>query len=283
HAIPTMTAVRTKRMKLVRYPTAGDLDELYDLANDPAEMTNVVNDPAYAAERARLERLLVQSQEEVGWSPRVFPRNLQRVRGETGVLVDLQAQRGRLVDGAGSGVLGTVETAADGSWTLDGGRSPMSLAFDRRRDPSSWPYEVEVQFRVGGDGVLLSTSGPDSGFSVFVEDGRPAVSTRVKTWITTTTTIDGPRLAEGAWANVRARVDFNELSLAVNDTLVERVALPLPLKRPTNSPLLVGAPSAPRATRDTPTQPFRGSIQRFRISRPDVQRAESSVASRPKN
>jgi arylsulfatase A-like enzyme len=54
---------RTREWKYVHDPTAhtdarGDLDELYDLANDPWELTNVAADPAYgdvlADMRARL-------------------------------------------------------------------------------------------------------------------------------------------------------------------------------------------------------------------------------------
>jgi arylsulfatase A-like enzyme len=59
---PTMQGVRTQRWKYIRYPDIDDIDELYDLQNDPQEMRNLVGDPAAAATllemRAELYRLL---------------------------------------------------------------------------------------------------------------------------------------------------------------------------------------------------------------------------------
>ena len=55
-------AVRTNRMKYIRYEDLDGMDELYDLASDPYEMRNVIDDPRYAEElaemQAELERLL---------------------------------------------------------------------------------------------------------------------------------------------------------------------------------------------------------------------------------
>ena len=277
HAIPTMVAVRTEKMKLVHYPTSDDIAELYDVSSDPAELTNLIDNPTYAAERSRLEKLLLRSQEQVGWKPRIFPKNLPRMRGDARVLVDLQSTDGQLIDTAHSRAQAALTQGPRDPWNLDGSLSPLLLDYEQQRDPSSWPFEVDISFRVAGDGVLLSTSGPDTGFSVFVQDGRPAVSARVKTWVTTTTTIDGPRLPKGAWADVVARVDFNQLSLRVNGKLIETVALPLPLKRPTMQPLVVGAPSATPASRDTPTTPFVGQVRRYRILRPEVEEAASPL------
>ena len=55
-------AVRTNRMKYIRYEDLDGMDELYDIASDPYEMRNVIDDPRYADEleemQAELERLL---------------------------------------------------------------------------------------------------------------------------------------------------------------------------------------------------------------------------------
>jgi len=59
--IPTLVGVRTTDWKYVTYPTIQDLDELYDLRNDPHEMKNLAGDPAardrLEAMRAELDRL----------------------------------------------------------------------------------------------------------------------------------------------------------------------------------------------------------------------------------
>ena len=51
-------AVRTDRWKLVVTP--GDVDELYDLQNDPHELTNLAGRPEHAALRARLARRILE-------------------------------------------------------------------------------------------------------------------------------------------------------------------------------------------------------------------------------
>jgi len=55
-------AVRTDRMKYIRYEDLDSMDELYDVASDPYELRNVIDDPRYADRltdlQAELERLL---------------------------------------------------------------------------------------------------------------------------------------------------------------------------------------------------------------------------------
>jgi arylsulfatase A-like enzyme len=60
--IPDMVAVRTDDWKLVRYPDANDIDEMYDLKNDPHEMANLATDPKHDGRKrelsAELDRLM---------------------------------------------------------------------------------------------------------------------------------------------------------------------------------------------------------------------------------
>jgi N-acetylglucosamine-6-sulfatase len=47
YAGPNMLALRTEKYKLVDAFLTNDIDELYDLENDPGEMTNLINNPKY--------------------------------------------------------------------------------------------------------------------------------------------------------------------------------------------------------------------------------------------
>ena len=53
-----MRMLRTKEWKLVRHYRANELDELYDLQNDPGELRNLYNDARYSDVRARLQQRL---------------------------------------------------------------------------------------------------------------------------------------------------------------------------------------------------------------------------------
>jgi len=54
----TQWAVRTQEWKLIHYP-GEEFGELYDLQSDPGEFDNLWGDPGYAAQRAEMERLLL--------------------------------------------------------------------------------------------------------------------------------------------------------------------------------------------------------------------------------
>ncbi|MCS5540812.1 MAG: sulfatase-like hydrolase/transferase, partial [Roseibacillus sp.] len=47
---PTVHALRGERFKYIRYHGVWDVDELFDLKNDPREQKNLINDPAYTVE-----------------------------------------------------------------------------------------------------------------------------------------------------------------------------------------------------------------------------------------
>jgi len=81
---------------------------------------------------------------------------------------------------------------------FDGEFSEIKVPFNKQIDPSSWPYQIEVNVKPASDGVVAMQSDQRFGFKVFVQNGRPGFSVLCKSWIATHTTIDG---SEGILGN----------------------------------------------------------------------------------
>ena len=63
---PTVHGVRTDRYKYIHYHGIWDLDELYDMQNDPDEMNNLINDPAYEKKVDEMNKMMFDWLEETG-------------------------------------------------------------------------------------------------------------------------------------------------------------------------------------------------------------------------
>lgn len=74
---PTTFALREERYKLIQYHGIWDLDELYDLKEDPEEKTNLILHPDYASKVSLLRRQLYQTMKETSGLniPLGFKRN----------------------------------------------------------------------------------------------------------------------------------------------------------------------------------------------------------------
>jgi N-acetylglucosamine-6-sulfatase len=269
HSIPTMTAVRTDRYKLITYPEIDDMDELFDLQEDPHEMNNLVVDPEYDELYAQMREKLVEAKILHDWQPLVFPKNLPRVRGPQGILLNLMVEDGRLVDSADSRVqlLHRDIDFAGGTLRFNGASSALRIPFSPALDPSGWPFHIDIQVKPEKDGVIAAQATPGYGFKIFVQDGRPGISIHCKTWISSTTTIDGPQCVLRQWVRLSVEIDYNHLSFLINGIRVDTIRLPLPFKGSPRTPLVIGAPSVHPVADGLPDMPFVGEIRRFRISR----------------
>ena len=269
HAIPTMTAVRTDRYKLITFPEIEDLDELYDLKEDPHEMHNLVLDPAYAELYQTMQARMLAEQKANLWQLDVFPKNLPRVRGAEGVMLDLAVENNAVIDRSGSKF--ELQSHAVGfdsnAITFDGKQSAIRIPFNQRIDPSAWPFHINIDVRPDSDGVIAAQSTSGYGYKVFVQDGRVGVAVHCNTWIDTTTVIDAPMPRLGEWTHVEVLIDYNQLKLFLDGEIVERVSLPLPFKGTPKTPLVVGNIAAHPVVAGVPDVPFKGSIRHFSLAR----------------
>jgi N-acetylglucosamine-6-sulfatase len=269
HSIPTMVALRTDRYKLVRYPEINDLDELYDLEQDPYELTNLAGDPEAKAIHEKMEAQLVAKADKVGWQPRIFPKNLPLVKGEEGTLIDLTVKDDSLVEHSESSLSVNERGVelADGMMHFDGEGSGLRVAANPELEPNKWPYVVTVEFNAEGDGTLVSQSGTYYGFEIFIQDGQVGVSTRCQTWKPSLTTIDAPGSVLDRWVEVKAVVHYNRLALFIDGEFVDSRPLPQPFKGNTRAPLFVGLGSERAVVPGTPNTPFKGKMRRFTVER----------------
>jgi len=268
HSIPTMTALRTERYKLITYPEINDLDELYDLAQDPHEMRNLARDPAQAGLHAAMKAQLEEAKIVADWRPNAFPKNFPRIRGQEGVQFDLVAQNGALVDRATAGVMFQAENlpVQDDSVRFDG-KAAVRVPFHQAIDPAGWPFRLDLTVNPQTDGVLAVQSTGDYGYKVFVQDGRPGVAVHCKTWIDTTTVVDGPASILGKWTELRVLIDYNRVVLVVDGKVAESVSLPLPFTGSPKTPLVIGGPGDHPVVAGVPDRPFTGQLKRFTIQR----------------
>lgn len=270
HAIPTMTAVRTSRYKLISYPEIDDMDELFDLEKDPHEMNNLAVDPAFDELQARMRANLEKAKTRHGWKLNVFPKNLPRVRGPEGLLLKVSAEGDEIaMEGMGADLrfmhrgLGF----AEGAMVFDGRSAALRIPFDPVIDPARWPFRIKVRVKAEKDGVVAAQSTPGYGYKLFFQDGRPGVSVHCKTWIDTSTTIDGPAFMLGQWVQLEAEIDYNRLTFFIDGDQVESVSLPLPFKGSPKTPLMIGAPSGHPVAPGLTDKPFAGMVKTFQLRR----------------
>ena len=69
YAGPNQVAVRTNEYKLIDNFLEDDIDELYDLKNDPGEMTNLINDSSYNLVEKELREESIKLQKQYNYNP----------------------------------------------------------------------------------------------------------------------------------------------------------------------------------------------------------------------
>ncbi len=191
-----MLGVRTRRWKYACYPDIDDIDELYDLENDPLELHNLSRDPSYANTvremREELERLKEETAyprgKQLGAPPPAAATETRAdrpdemvlgfdfTRGETDKAVDLSA-RGH------HGVFHRVQFVEEGGKKALGldGQGFIEVPRSATLDPSQGPWTVEARIKSNrSDGVILAHGGRSHGYVLFLKNRRPHFAARIE-------------------------------------------------------------------------------------------------------
>ena len=272
--IPAMLAVRTEDWKYVRYPDIEDLDELYDLRNDPHEMRNLSRDPAHAARREEMRRELDRLLRETGYRG---PESV-RPRARAGLVLDLVPERkaggrGALSDRSGrrhpvtaAGPALPPAAPAEGpirGVRFDGDAGWFTLPATADLDPSASPWVVDVSMTPGSDGVALAHGGASRGYLLGVEAGRPVLVVRSGEPVV----VRGQSDVAGRRTHLAAVIDRVTATLYVDGAPAGSARLPAPLGRAPNEGLSIGADAGSLVLPPLSAKRFRGVLHRVRAQR----------------
>jgi N-acetylglucosamine-6-sulfatase len=266
-SMPTILAVRTDHWKLVTYPDlSDDIDELYDLRTDPRERHNLVLDPAHADTLGKLRLELERLKKETGFHDKLPPRSLTKQK--LALHYDLRnAKDGAIQDQSGHGWHGARRNFPGGA-TDKGlhfeGKSRIELApTPAGCDPSGKALCVAAWATPESEaGVLASFGGASQGFSLHLQEGRPAFAVR-----------SGGSLAEAKASHPLSAckrvhlagilTDDEELLLLVNGKVVAQGASGY-ISSPPNDVFCIGG-DAHSAVGDYKAIPWRGWIEEVRM------------------
>lgn len=274
--VPTVTAVRTATVKLVRYPGHDEWTELFDLAQDPYEQRNLYQDPAHAGLRQRLEQEYDKQKAAVDfrvppWAddPKdAAPRPPLKAR-----VLDFQFDKDegdKVVDASGKGNHGKAVRAPltegrdgrkarrfDGTGRIDIPKSP-SL------NPAVSAWTVEATFRTDKpQGVVAACGGQANGWCLHLDQGRP-VFTVVS--MNRASRVAGPEGVVGRWVTVAARITADQhLTLTVDGKPAGRARLHEWIARQPNDAQQVGTDTGSPVDEAAAKHGFVGLIESMRF------------------
>ncbi|HEX4130484.1 MAG TPA: sulfatase-like hydrolase/transferase [Pirellulales bacterium] len=183
--IPMVTAVRTTKAKLIRYPAQPEWTEVFDLEADPYEVHNLVDDPGSAELRKKLELEYFTQAKAIGFQVPSYaddPKNDLPPPGlDKWVLEYNFDQSPEPIDRSGSNNNGkNVGPAHTGPGRP--GHAARNFASDgyievpnsKTLAPAVMGWTVEVTFKAEKpDGVVFARGGASNGYCLYLDKGRP--------------------------------------------------------------------------------------------------------------
>ncbi|UCH36633.1 MAG: sulfatase-like hydrolase/transferase [Armatimonadota bacterium] len=219
--IPTMLGVRTTRWKYITYPWIDDIDELYNLENDPHEMRNLALDPLYAPQLDVMKRELERLKRETDYAePPPAPVVTQKARGLVLHYRFDGDDPARVADASGHGNDGAIHGARRRRWRGGTalqftGNERVEVPKSRSLNVSNTPFAVDAWINATGrDGVVAARGGETHGFSLYLKDGRPHFALRIAGVVEK---VGANRTINGEWVHLAAALTADRrMKLYVN-------------------------------------------------------------------
>jgi len=176
--IPRITAIRTEKYLYSTTPDINDMDELYDVVNDPAELYNLAKKPEFSAIESQLKTELEQLKKETGYKaeiPRPDAERLGNVKTRKLLSIDfgntiLYSQPENDIQFQGV-VLNKDQRGASGNFN-DGATAVIKARPDL--DPSKGTFVIECLIKPESpDGIIASCGSEKEGWAIFLENGIP--------------------------------------------------------------------------------------------------------------
>ena len=277
HSIPRTLCVRTKDFKYISYPDLDDIDELYDLSNDPYEMQNLSQVPKYKAKKEELKMELDKFLKETRYRtevPDLTPG--RKIKAAKGVMLSYsfgKVSNGLLPDLSGNSnnaKLGNVNIIKDenrqaGEFT---GTETIKVSPTKNLDASKGPWVIEAMVKARDDGAILGHGDERNGYALFIDKGVPGVAIRNNMyWAISTSIVDGKENCIGKWTHIVALIKENEMKLFINGRLADWMPVPVPLAKLPATELLIGRDAKPSADEELTSKPFKGLIDSIKIYR----------------
>jgi len=281
-ATPTVTALRTDSMKLIKYPGKEAWSELYDLANDPYETRNLYSDQAYDKQRAELERRYAERSKQIGYhvpeyadEKRLKPQDMlpeeQPAKPPNAWVLDysfdeqlIETIRDRSAFKNDGKIVGSLQKAdgAKGSVAQFDGKSYIEVPISKVLNPAMSPLTIEVTLRASADGVVLARGGQSLGFLIEIENGKPVFAYRGPEGLSR---VVGSDAIFDKWVNLKATFGKDQqLQVFIDDKQVGQSKAKGMIPRNPNDGLQIGADSGSPVDKKSPAN-FHGEIQRVRI------------------
>ncbi|HBG26023.1 MAG: hypothetical protein A2Y10_03865 [Planctomycetes bacterium GWF2_41_51] len=273
--IPTMVGVRTKEWKLIHYPDINDIDELYDLVNDPFEKKNLILEPAFENKKKELMALIEKLKDETGynksqWKPAPVIRMPKRAGTGLVAQYNFETIKNSVIEDS-SGHNNHASLFSDEAVITDSekgkvlhcrGKYTASTEFKDTKFETG-PFAFDVTFKAEGDGVVASWGDSKSGFAVFVENGMPAFAFRANQSLFI---CDADKQYTGKWVRVTGTVCNGKAHLFIDGNKISELTVgPLYWMVEPTGKMYIGGAGESKVLTEMKLNGFTGNISNVRI------------------